>query len=147
MDVYCGISPRPGPNSADHTWWMAAGEGSDMPNKAVKLPQHPITSDNKISEDYEEGRNSSGRSLGDAADDAAPPRDLIHAARSSGREEEGSGGGVRRNSGAAGAAGAGGPAPEKGEVHQLCLHSTGVCLMYAHKNAHGVNIPFCGHDA
>lgn len=25
VDVYCDSFPRPGPNPADHSWWMSAG--------------------------------------------------------------------------------------------------------------------------
>ncbi|CAN0265408.1 unnamed protein product, partial [Pylaiella littoralis] len=79
VDVYCGVSPRPGSNPADHACWMAAGEGNGTPYKAVKIPPHPTTNIETVSEDDEEARRSSStRSLCDAAsDDTAAPNKLI----------------------------------------------------------------------
>lgn len=112
MDVYCGVSPRPGPSAADHSWWMVAGEGGGTRCKVVKIPPHPISSDYAVSEDDRIAQEySSDRSLSDAIDDTVPPSELGHGGTNSsiqGEDEKGRGG-RRRES-----IGAGGPAAYKG---------------------------------
>ncbi|CAN0001882.1 unnamed protein product, partial [Scytosiphon promiscuus] len=41
VDVYCGASPRPGPEPAEHTWWMPAGGGSDANSARPQTARDP----------------------------------------------------------------------------------------------------------